>query len=96
VTRLKILEILKRYKNENATKYGINKLGVFGSFSKGEERENSDIDIVIEMTEPDIFKMVHIKNDLEKLFRKTVDLVRNRERMNPYLKKRIEKDAVYV
>ncbi len=96
MTRLEILEILKIYKNENAEKYGINNIGLFGSFSKDNERDGNDIDIVIETTEPDPFKLVHIKEELEKLFNKTIDIVRKREKMNPYLKKHIEKDAIYV
>lgn len=96
MTRSEILEILNKYKNENAEKYGINKIGLFGSFSKDNERDESDIDIIIETTEPDLFKLVHIKEELEKLFNKTINIVRKREKMNPYLKKRIEKDAIYV
>ncbi len=96
MTRSEILEILKKYKNENAEKYGINRLGLFGSYSKDEGRDESDIDIIIDTTEPDLFKLVHIKDELEKLLEKTVDIVRNRKKMNPYLKKHIEKDAIYV
>ena len=96
MTRSEILEILKKYKDENAEKYGIKNLGLFGSYSKDEGREESDIDIVIETSEPDLFKLVHIKDELEKLLHKTIDIVRNRDKMNPYLKKHIEKDAIYV
>jgi len=96
MTRSEILVILKRYKNENAEKYGINNIGLFGSFAKDKESSESDIDIIIETAEPDLFKIVHIKDELEKLFNKTIDIVRKRETMNPYLKKHIEKVAIYV
>jgi len=96
MTRSEILEILKQYKKENSKKYGINNLGIFGSCARDLFSEDSDIDIVIETQEPDLYKLVHIKEELEKLFNKSVDIVRNREKMNPYLKKRIEKDAQYV
>ncbi len=96
MTRFEILEILKEYKNENAKKYGINNIGIFGSYSRDEAKNESDIDIIIETTEPDIFKLIHIKDELEQLLHKTIDIVRKREKMNPYLKKRIDKDAVYV
>ena len=96
MTRPEILEILKQYKNENSKKYGIKNIGIFGSYSKDVATDDSDIDIIIETQEPDIYKLVHIKGELEKLFNKSVDIVRNREKMNPYLKKRIEKDAQYV
>jgi len=96
MTRSKILEILKKYKKDNASKYGINKLGLFGSYSKDEAREDSDVDIVIEIMEPDIFFQVHIKDELEILLQRSVDIVRKRENMNPYLKKHINKDVIYV
>ena len=96
MTRAEILILLKQYKNENHIKYGIINLGIFGSYSKDIATDDSDIDIVIETQEADIYKLVHIKDDLEKIFRKSVDIVRNRDKMNPYLKKRIERDAHYV
>ncbi len=96
MTRSEILEILKLYKTENAEKYGINSLGIFGSFSRDNVKDESDVDIIIETTDPDLFILVHIKDELEELLHKTVDIVRNREKMNPYLKKHIEKDAIYV
>jgi len=96
MTRSEIIAILKQYKKENSEKYGINHIGIFGSYSRDTATGDSDIDIVIETQEPDLYKLVHIKEELEKLFNKSVDIVRNREKMNPYLKKRIEKDALYV
>jgi uncharacterized protein len=96
MTKAEILRILKNYKDENSEKYGIDNLGIFGSFSRDEQENESDIDIVIETREPDLFKIVHIKEELEGLFNKPVDIVRKREQMNPYLRKRIEQDAVYV
>ncbi len=46
--------------------------------------------------EPGHFNLVHIKDELESLFNKTIDIVRTCEKMNPFLKKHIEKDAIYV
>lgn len=96
MTRLEILDILKRYKKDNAEKYGIKTLALFGSFSRDEAKDTSDVDIIIEIAIPDLFKLVHIKEELEELLHKSVDIIRNRESINPYLKKRIKKDAVYV
>lgn len=96
MTQSKIMKILKQYKIQNSKKYGIKTIGIFGSYSVDKANKNSDIDIIIETTEPDPYKMVHIKSELEKLFHKSIDIVRKREKMNPYLKKHIEKDAIYV
>ncbi len=45
---------------------------------------------------PDPFALVHIKDDIEKGLKRRVDIVRFRERMNPFLKRRIEKEGVRV
>ena len=86
----------KQYKRENSKKYGINSIGIFGSYSKGQATEESDIDVVIETQYPDLYMLVHIKEELEQLFNKSVDLIRHKENMNPYLKKHIARDAQYV
>ena len=91
-----LLNKLKNYKNDNAQKYGILSIGVFGSFSRNQATESSDVDIVVRMETPDPFILVHIKEDLEAQLHMPVDIVRFRERMNPFLRNRIEKEALYV
>jgi predicted nucleotidyltransferase len=96
MTRSEILTRLEQYKKENATKYGISSMGIFGSYANGIATDESDVDIVIETQCPDVYILVHIKEELEELFSTPVDIVRNRATMNPYLKKRIDRDAHYV
>jgi predicted nucleotidyltransferase len=91
-----ILAILREYKQAFAEKYGILEIGVFGSVARDEATSESDVDICIKTKTADPFVLVHIKEDLESLVRKHVDIVRVREKMNPYLKSRLEKEALYV
>ena len=91
-----ILKTLGTYKEHAAGRYGITRLGIFGSYAKGKETEKSDVDIIVDLESPDIFYMVHIKEELEEVLGLSVDIVRNRDKMNPFLKKNIEKDAIYV
>jgi len=90
------MQLLREYKERVESRYGISRIGLFGSFAKGESTEKSDIDIVIELENPDMFKLVHIKEELEELFGVRVDIVRRHNKMNPYLRKHIEKEALYV
>ena len=76
--------------------YGVTKIGIFGSVARDDASEASDVDIVYEMSRPNLFTVVHLKDELENILHCSVDLIRYRERMNPYLKKRIEKEGVYV
>ena len=77
-------------------KYSIEKIGLFGSASRDEMNEKSDIDVVVELTEPDLFNLIGIKQDLETELQCHVDIVRYRKDMNLFLKNRIDKEAVYV
>lgn len=90
------ITILRKYAEEKSDIYGIKKIGIFGSVARNEQTENSDIDVCIDMKKPDLFYMVHIKDDLQKLFGTSVDIVRIRENMNPMLLKQINKDGVYA
>ena len=94
--REEVLSILKVYKRDFSDKYGILEIGVFGSLARNEAGDDSDVDICIKIKKPDPFSLVHIKEDIECRVKKHVDIIRMREKMNPYLRQRIEKDAVYV
>ena len=96
MTRDDILTILREFKRDYAEKYGILEIGIFGSFARDEAREDSDVDICIKTRTPNPFVLVHIKEDLEGRVHKRVDIIRVRERMNPYLRERIERDGRYV
>jgi predicted nucleotidyltransferase len=93
--RDQILQVLTDYKPQLTAKYGVTRLGIFGSLARNEVTEASDIDIVVHMP-PDLFLMVHMKDDLEELLRAPVDLVRYQQHLNALLKSRIDREAVYV
>lgn len=90
------LHILRQYKEENIAKYGILTMGIFGSVARDEAGDSSDVDICIETKVPNMFNIIHIKDELQMLFATPVDIIRVRDKMNPFLKKRIERDAIYV
>ena len=94
--RSEILKILAQHQDGLAKRYGVTKLGIFGSVARGEATENSDVDIIIEMEKPDLFFMVHVKQELEDALQCPVDIIHYRPHMNSYLKKQINKDGVYV
>ncbi|HAO19284.1 MAG TPA: DNA polymerase subunit beta [Desulfobacteraceae bacterium] len=96
MNRSEILNILHDYKEKHQEKYRFARIGIFGSVAKGISDEKSDVDIVVEQKEPDLFILGCIKTDLEIEFGKKVDIVRFRKEMDSFLKNRIEKEAVYV
>jgi len=94
--RSEVLEILGRHKAEFAERYGITALGVFGSVARDEAGQQSDVDVVYQTDAPNLFRTVHLKRELEAILHRRVDVVRWRERINPRLKARIAREAVYV
>jgi predicted nucleotidyltransferase len=96
MNREQIIYLLKEFKKMNKDKFGILSLGIFGSYAKDEAKSYSDLDIVVEISNADLFLLVHMKDELEKLFNTRIDIVRYRKRMNKYLKKHIDEEAVYV
>jgi uncharacterized protein len=96
IRRKDALEVLRRYKRESDRQYGVTALGVFGSIARDEATKSSDVDVVVKMRDPDLFSLVHIKETLEDAFHGRVGIVHYRDRMNAFLKNRIDRDAVYV
>jgi predicted nucleotidyltransferase len=94
--RSELILILKQYKKNYQEKYRFNKIGIFGSAARDTAGAESDIDIVIEQREPDLFLLGSIKTDLEIQLNSKIDIVRIREGMNAFLKDRIEREAIYV
>ena len=86
LTTVEYLSLLREYMRKNAAKYGISRMGIFGSVARGEQHEGSDVDICVEIDRPSIFTLVHIKEELEKLLKCPVDVVRLRNNMDELLR----------
>ena len=90
------IRLLSGCKPSIQEKYGITAIGLFGSIARNQATEASDVDVVVQLVNPDLFTLVHIKDELEAAFHRHVDILQYREKMNPYLKRHIEQEAVYV
>lgn len=91
-----ILQLLENFKKNSQKKYSILRIGIFGSAARDILKDQSDVDIVVELEKQNLFNIVGIKQDLEEKLRLPVDIVSYRRSMNPFLKSRIDKEAVYV
>ncbi|MGI8990769.1 MAG: nucleotidyltransferase family protein [Bryobacteraceae bacterium] len=96
MNREDILAILRGFKRDCAEQYGILAIGIFGSFARDEAKEDSDVDVVFETNDPNLFRTARMKQALEARLARHVDLVRWREGMNGRLKTRIARDVRYV
>lgn len=97
-TKEEILSFLSKNKDELLSKYHLSKIGLFGSFSRGEATSNSDVDIIFDFKENtgDIYSIkTSLKKHLSTTFNRSVDLAREKY-LKPYAKKQILQDAIYV
>jgi len=84
----KVVPILK--------KNGVVKAGIFGSYARGEEKKNSDVDILIQFKgRKSMFDLVHLEHELEDRLRKKVDVITYKS-IHPLLKESILKDEVRI
>ncbi len=96
--REKINKSIKKIKfkiKKVLNKYNIKKAGVFGSYVRGQQNKNSDIDIIVEPPKGIGFGFVRIAYDLEKALNKKVDLLTYKG-INPRLKKYILEEEIRI
>ncbi len=91
-----IIRTIAIHKARFEREFGLKRIGIFGSYARGESRKESDIDIVVEIEKPDLFYLIGIKQTMEEALGNKVDIVRLRDKMNQALRSRIEQDAIYV
>lgn len=95
-SKTEILHLLRHYKPMAQKKYGMTKIGIFGSVARGEQKEGSDVDVCYEGEAPSFITLDMIQTELEQLLDAKVDLVRVRDNMNSLLRQRILRDGIYV
>ena len=75
LSREKVLEILKKEYLYLSTQYGVKRIGLFGSYAKGNEQEDSDIDLLIEFENPIGLQFVGLAEYIEKAIGKRVEII---------------------
>nr|WP_083953994.1 nucleotidyltransferase family protein [Cytobacillus eiseniae] len=92
-----ILELLSNNLNTWKEKYGIEWIALFGSYTRGEQKESSDIDLLVEFAEHSMTfdNYIELKFELEDLFHKPIDLVMI-EDIKPAIKPSILRSAKYA
>jgi uncharacterized protein len=73
------------------------KVGIFGSFARGDNKKGSDIDILVEFKEaPSLLTLIKLENDLSEILGIKVDLVTTGALKNKRIKKSIKKDLINI
>jgi predicted nucleotidyltransferase len=75
LTRDKIIHLLQREQTYLASEFGVRKIGLFGSYAKGQPDENSDIDLLVEFDRPIGFRFFDLVDYLETVLGRKVDIL---------------------
>jgi predicted nucleotidyltransferase len=86
-------ELIKKKIRKILKKHKIKKAGIFGSYVRGEQKKNRDVDILIEPTKGMGFEFIGVKLELENDIKKKVDLIKYKG-MRPLIKNQILKEEV--
>ena len=86
---------LNQLKSELELKYSVNKIGYFGSYAKNLQNENSDLDVIVEFSNPIGWAFFDVKDLLESELKLKVDLVTINS-LKPQLKDKILSEVRYV
>jgi predicted nucleotidyltransferase len=90
-----VLQKLRKSKSELQRKFPLKTLALFGSYSRGEETSQSDVDVMVEFSRPVGIEFVDLVIELESILKCPVDLV-TKKSIKATLKPFIEKDLIYV
>lgn len=93
LTGRQILSTLETHRAE-IKGFGVNKIGLFGSYLKGRPRRKSDVDILVRFRKPSFDSYMGLKFMLERKFRRKVDLVME-DSLKPALRY-VKEDAAYA
>ena len=91
-----ILSILKVYFMCNKVKLGIERIGLFGSFARGEAGPESDIDLIVSFEKPNLLLYSTVVSQLETVFGRRVDLISARSHLKPSFLVHLNEDVIYV
>jgi hypothetical protein len=86
---------ISRMQAELNERFTVTRIGVFGSFARGDETPESDVDIIVELAEPTFDHYMDLKFRLEEVLQRPVHLVMA-DTVKPRLKQIIEQEVVYA
>lgn len=96
LTSFAVIKALKAFKEENAAKYGIRKIGLFGSYAREEQRADSDVDVCVLLDSPSFMTRAALKEELEARLHRNVDVVSLSARMTSAFMENLENEVIYV
>jgi predicted nucleotidyltransferase len=91
---MEIIDLLKSHARDIKATFGVKRIGLFGSFARGDQKEASDIDILVEFEKPTFRNFMDLSFYLDDLFGRKVDLVTVKG-LHPRIRPYVEKDVIW-
>ena len=96
MTKEEILQKLKENKAYIQERYGVEKIGLFGSYARDEATQQSDIDIFVRFKEPKFRMIAGLWNYLEEMYHTKIDLFREHKRSKGAIYECIKKETIFI
>jgi len=96
MTKEDILQKLQNQKEYIQKQYEVDKIGLFGSYVKDRQTDNSDIDIYVEFKHKTFRNIAGLWVYLEKLYNKKIDLVHKHKRARGAIMESIQREVIYA
>jgi predicted nucleotidyltransferase len=90
-----LIRRIEEIRSELTRRFTVRRIGVFGSFARGSAGQESDVDILVELTEPTFDNYMDLKFYLENILSRPADLVMA-DTVKPRLKPIIEQEVIYA
>jgi uncharacterized protein len=92
-----VFTLLERAAPTIRKQFGVRKIGIFGSYARGEQTGTSDVDVLVELAEgyATLRNFVRLADHLEALFGRNVDLITT-EGVDKYIRPRVMKEVIWI
>lgn len=90
-----VLNILREHKASLFSRYPLQSMALFGSYSRGDATDTSDVNILVEINGAMGFEFMHLNYEIEDMLKRKVDLISKRG-LKPQFIQQIEPELVYV
>ncbi len=96
LSHTEIMDVLKKDKAFLRKEFGVINIGLFGSYAKGNQKVDSDIDFLVELKKPRFEWLAGLQIYLETKFGRKIELVRKGKNVNQRLIQKVERDIIYA
>lgn len=95
MTKQEILSTLSKQKSYLEKEFEVDKIGLFGSYAKGKQTDESDIDFYVEFKRKTFDNLAGLWVYLEELYHKKIDIIHKHKNNNPVIISNIQKEVIY-